>query len=186
MSKKSVKQIVFCAILLALAFITSYIRLFNMPWGGAVTLFSMLFIVLAANWYGTGSGIVLGVALGILVFLQAPIFLSIPQFCLDYLVSFGALGLAGLFRNRKHGLVIGYIVGILGRGVFATIAGYIFWATYIPPEFPKAIEGLYSVVYNFSYILAEGLITCIVISIPQVSKALNMVKKMALEEQDRI
>lgn len=50
--KMGTKQLVFCAMALALAFITSYIKLFNMPWGGSVTLCSMLFIVLTANWYG--------------------------------------------------------------------------------------------------------------------------------------
>ena len=57
-SKKrmSTKQLVFCAAAMALAFITSYIKIWNMPWGGSVTLCSMLFIVLAANWYGAGTG----------------------------------------------------------------------------------------------------------------------------------
>ena len=46
------KQLVFCAVTMALAFVTSYLKIFEMPWGGSVTLCSMLFIVLAANWYG--------------------------------------------------------------------------------------------------------------------------------------
>ena len=46
------KQLVFCAMAMALAFITSYIKIFNMPWGGSVTLCCMLFIVLVGNWYG--------------------------------------------------------------------------------------------------------------------------------------
>ena len=49
--KMGTKQLVFCAMALALAFITSYIKIFNMPWGGSVTLCSMLFIVLV----GTGT-----------------------------------------------------------------------------------------------------------------------------------
>ena len=58
-SKKrmSTKQLVFCAAALALAYLTSYIKLFEMPWGGSVTLFSMLFIVLIANWYGVKTAI---------------------------------------------------------------------------------------------------------------------------------
>ena len=37
-SKKrmSTKQLVFCAVALALAYLTSYIKLFEMPWGGAL------------------------------------------------------------------------------------------------------------------------------------------------------
>src|SRR5699024_1175356 len=48
--KMSAKQLVFCGVAIALAYITSYIKIFNMPWGGSITLCSMLFIVLVANW----------------------------------------------------------------------------------------------------------------------------------------
>ena len=37
--RMSTKQLVFCAAALALAYLTSYIKLFEMPWGGSVTLF---------------------------------------------------------------------------------------------------------------------------------------------------
>ena len=50
--KLTTRQLVFCAVAIALAFITSYLKIFKLPWGGSVTLCSMLFIVLIANWYG--------------------------------------------------------------------------------------------------------------------------------------
>ena len=49
-NKMSAKQLACCAMAMALAFITSYIKIFSLPWGGSVTLCSMLFIVLVANW----------------------------------------------------------------------------------------------------------------------------------------
>ena len=55
--KMSAKQLVFCAMAVALAFITSYLKIFHLPWGGSVTLCSMLFIVLTANWYGPKTGV---------------------------------------------------------------------------------------------------------------------------------
>ena len=60
--KMGTRQLVFCAMAMALAFITSYLKLFNMPWGGSVTLCSMLFIVLVANWYGPKTGVLVGLA----------------------------------------------------------------------------------------------------------------------------
>lgn len=51
--KLTTRQLVFCAVAIALAFITSYLKIFKLPWGGSVTLCSMLFIVLIANWYGS-------------------------------------------------------------------------------------------------------------------------------------
>lgn len=53
----SAKQITFCAVALALAFVTSYLKIFLLPFGGSVTLFSMLFIVLIGYWYGIKVGI---------------------------------------------------------------------------------------------------------------------------------
>ena len=55
--KMSTKQLVFCAMAMALAFVTSYVKVFSLPWGGSVTLCSMLFIVLVANWYGVKTGV---------------------------------------------------------------------------------------------------------------------------------
>lgn len=63
--KLTTRQLVFCAVAIALAFITSYLKIFKLPWGGSVTLCSMLFIVLIANWYGVGTGIMAGFAYGI-------------------------------------------------------------------------------------------------------------------------
>ena len=50
--KMGTRQLVFCAMAIALAYVTSYLKLFSLPWGGSVTLCSMLFIVLIGNWYG--------------------------------------------------------------------------------------------------------------------------------------
>ena len=50
--KFSAKQLAFSAMAIALAMVTSMIKLFDMPMGGSVTLLSMLFIVLIGYWYG--------------------------------------------------------------------------------------------------------------------------------------
>ncbi|MCI5698975.1 MAG: energy-coupled thiamine transporter ThiT [Lachnospiraceae bacterium] len=176
-SKMTTKQIVFCAVAIALAYVCSYVHIFKLPFGGSVTLFSMLFIVLIGYWYGPKVGILAGLAYGILQFLQEPYVLNFVQVCCDYVLAFAALGISGFFRNRKHGLIKGYIAGIIGRGVFHTIGGYLFWMSYMPENFPKSLSAIYPIVYNYSYILAEGIITIIVLCIPAVSKALNQIKQ---------
>ena len=106
---------------------------------------------------------------------------SAPQRSLcDYLLAFAALGLGGFFRNKKHGLFKGYLVAILMRGAFHALGGYLYWMDYMPDEFPKAISFLYPIVYNYSYILAEGVLTVILLSIPAVKKALEQVRQLAL------
>ena len=178
--KLSTKQLVFCAAAMALSFLTSYIKLMAMPYGGSVTLFSMLFICLIGYWYGPGVGIMTGLAYGILQFLQEPYVLSLLQVCCDYVLAFAGLGLAGIFHKSKNGLVKGYILGILVRGAFHTLGGYLYWMDYMPENFPQALAAIYPIVYNYSYILAEGILTVIVISLPPVASALAQVKKNAL------
>lgn len=179
-SAMSAKQLAFCAMGIALAFLTSYLKLFNLPFGGSVTLFSMLFIVLIANWYGAKTGILVGFCYGILQFIQEPYVLSLFQVCCDYVFAFAALGVAGFFRNQKHGLLKGYLVAILARGAFHSLGGYLYWMDYMPEEFPQSLSALYPIIYNYSYILAEGVLTVILISIPAVSKALGQVKQIAV------
>ena len=177
----STKQLVFCAVAMALAFITSYIRIGEMPWGGSVTLCSMLFIVLTANWYGVGTGIFVGLAYGILQFIQQPYVLSFFQVCCDYILAFAALGVAGFFAKSRHGLLKGYIAAVLARGVFHTLGGYLYWMDYMPDEFPQSLKSIYPIAYNYSYLLAEAALTIIIISSPAVSKGLNRVKQTAIE-----
>lgn len=179
--KMSAKQLVFCGVAIALAYITSYIKIFNMPWGGSITLCSMLFIVLVANWYGVGTGLFVGLAYGILQFIQEPYVLSFFQVCCDYIFAFAALGLAGVFAKSNHGLLKGYILAVVARGAFHALGGYLYWMDYMPDNFPKSLTAVYPILYNYSYLLVEGVITVIVISIPAVAKGLARVKKMAVE-----
>ena len=175
--KMDAKQLAFSAMAITLATVTSMIKLFDMPMGGSVTLLSMLFICLTGYWFGLGGGLTAAFAYGILQLVIDPYILSVPQMLVDYLFAFGALGLSGLFHNSKHGLIKGYIVGVLGRYFFSFLSGWIFFGTYAPDNFPNAV--VYSLAYNGAYIGAEALITLIIISIPPVSKALASVKQQA-------
>lgn len=179
--KMSTRQLVFCAMAVALAFVTSYLKIFELPWGGSVTLCSMLFIVLVANWYGVQTGILVGLAYGLLQFIQEPYVLSFFQVCCDYVLAFAALGAAGFFAKSKHGLLKGYIAAVIARGVFHSLGGYLYWMDYMPDNFPQSLKSIYPIAYNYSYLLAEGIITVIVISIPAVAKGLARVKQTALE-----
>lgn len=176
----SATQLVFCGTAMALSFITSYIQLFRLPYGGSVTCFSMLFICLIGYWYGARMGLITGLAYGVLQFLQEPIILSPFQVCCDYLFAFAGLGLAGLFMHSKHGLIKGYLLGIFVRGLFHTIGGYLYWLDYMPEDFPKSLAVLYPIIYNYSYILAEGALTILVLMLPPVKRGLEQIRRLAM------
>lgn len=89
------------------------------------------------------------------------------------------MGFSGLFtKSKKYGLLKAYIVAILARGAFHALGGYLYWMD-LPDNFPKSLTALYPIIYNYSYILLEGVLTIAVISIPAVSSALGRMRVMA-------
>ena len=186
--KFSAREISFAAMAIALGTVSSMIKLFNMPMGGSVTLLSMLFIVLVGNWYGLGMGLSAGLAYGILQLLLGPYIISLPQMICDYLLAFGALGLSGLFAGSRNGLIKGYLLAVLGRYFFAVLSGVIFFGAYAEGVVFAGYDFsgrplLYSLAYNGSYLLAEALITILILAIPAVRRGLSRVRDLALGER---
>ncbi len=175
-AKIGAKQLAFAGISLAVAYVTSYIG-YELPYGGKVTLFSMFFICFVGYVFGIKVGILTAFSYSLLQFLQSggKYFLTPFQTCCDYFFAFTALGLAGLWFKKKHGLVIGYVVACLARGLFHTIGGYLYWMSYMPENFPASLSAIYPIVYNYSYILIEMIITLIIISLPPVKDAINRI-----------
>lgn len=178
-SRLSVKQLTVSALCLALAFVLSNVKLFKLPMGGSVTVFSMFFITYIGYLYGPRVSLASAFAYGLLQMIVDPYIISVPQLLCDYVLAFTALGLAGFFHNTKYGMFKGYFVGVLGRFVFAVLSGVVFFADYAP-------EGMsplgYSAAYNGSYLAAEAVLTVVVLLIPAVRVALNRIKNEALEK----
>lgn len=177
--KIGTKPLVFSAMAVALAMVTSMIKIVDMPMGGSVTLCSMLFICLIGYLFGLRTGLTAAIAYGVLQLIIDPYIITIPQMLTDYIFAFGALGLSGVFSNKKHGLISGYLLGVLGRYFFAFLSGMIFFGSYASSYGMTAFT--YSLVYNGAYIGLEALITVVLLLLPPVSKGLLRVKNMAQE-----
>jgi len=179
----SARVLTVSAVCIALSAILSTVTLFTMPNGGSVTPFSMLFIVLAGYWFGPEAGIMAGIADGFLNLIIKPDVMHPIQLLLDYPLAFGALGAAGFFRNtlrgntigktriKFDGLCIGYIAGALLRWFMSFISGFVFWSQYAKGMNPV----LYSAIYNITYIAPEMIITLIILSVPAIRNAIDMV-----------
>ena len=177
--RKAVLTLCCCAMSVALAFATSFLKI-HFLWGGSVTFFSMFFICFAGSVYGPGIGLLTAFTYSVLQFVQDPYILTPFQVCCDYLFAFTALGVSGFFHKNRNGLLIGYLVGVFLRGAFHSLGGYLYWMEYMPDNFPKSLEAIYPIVYNYSYLLIEALATVIIISLPPVRKALAYVKNILL------
>ncbi len=170
-------KLAICGVSLALAFACSCIRLFHMPTGGSVTLCSMLFVTILGYLYGPVTGLIAAFSYSMLQFFQNPEFYSVFQVLFDYVFAFTALGISGFFRKQKNGLITGYLAAVFGRFIFATLASDLFWAEYLPENFPSPL--IAAAVYNGCYLGAEALITVVILCLPPVKKLIPKLKKLA-------
>lgn len=156
------------AVMIALAFILSLIPIVKMPFGGDVTLFAMLPVILIAYRHGVLWGFLTGFAYSLLQLLTGLSNLeyatsALAAFAivmLDYVVAFTVLGLGGLFRNRIKsqtlGLSLGVLLTCLLRFLCHFVSGCTVWAGV---SIPSADGMVYSLAYNAAYMVPETVIT---------------------------
>lgn len=179
-TKITTKQLVFSAMAIALAtVISAVVKLPSLPNGGSVTLFSMLLVTLVGYWYGPVVGITAATGYGILQFFTGPYVVHPLQVILDYPLAFGALGCSGFFSHKKHGLLKGYLAGVLGRFFFAALSGIFFYTVYVEGLRENMAAIWAGLVYNMTYILPEAALTVMLLLIPAVRKGLAKIKEMA-------
>lgn len=175
--KWSTRMLANASLCIALAFILSYIKLYEMPQGGSVTLASMLPIFMFAYAYGVAPGMAIGFAYGLLQFVQGGWFVHPVQFLLDYPLAFAMLGFAGVARKLPDnwGMIPGVALGTVMRFVCAFLTGVFFWG-----------EGagdqnvfIYSAVYNGTYLIPEAIICMALAMVPQIRR---LAKQLALSK----
>lgn len=95
------RSLTYAGICTAMSFALSYIKLWDMPNGGSVTLVSWLPLMIYAYIFGAKKGVFVGFVYGVLQAVQDPWIIHPAQFLLDYPVAFSAVGLAGLLRELR-------------------------------------------------------------------------------------
>ncbi len=186
MKKERVHMLVESAMLLTLGVVLELVSKFlipELPFGGQLTLASMLPVVLISYRYGVKWGLFSGVvysvlqmALGVKTVTAAfqadyfgdgvMILNALIMVILDYVLAYTLLGLGGLFRNRikKPGvsLACGAVVALFARYVAHILSGYILfsgWAEWFFTQdgFPawgaKLVESVSPELLGFIYSL---------------------------------
>lgn len=150
--------------MVALAQILGYIKLWRMPWGGSVVL-SMVPMVLYAVRWGLGPGILASFALGVLQFLLDGGFaIGWQSIVGDYLIALTVLGLAGLGRKKGFGgVIVGSLLGTVGRYFVVTFTGATLWGEYMHDLyfFHFTSTWTYSLIYNLPALISAVLVTVI-------------------------
>jgi thiamine transporter len=143
------------SVMVALATVLFYFKLYTFPQGGEITFGSMTPILLVALRRGVRVGVVAGVVFSLIVLALEPFVYYPVQFLLDYPLAFGSLGLAGLFRGKgMDGALAGVALGIGSRFVCHFLSGVFFF-----PAPPGESVVVFSAVYNASYLIPEFVIS---------------------------
>ncbi len=180
--KTKIQRMCVTAILLALATVLSLLKPFPMPFGGSVTLLSMLPVVMIPLMYGTGWGVVsafiysliqLGLDLGSVLSWGLTPYALVGTIVLDYLLAFSLLGLAGLFKKKGIvGIALGVVFVLVLRFLMHFISGVVIFDT-----FTNADAWIYSLTYNASYMVPEFITTTvatiILFQVPAIKRLIN-------------
>lgn len=172
MKRTNTRAMVECALMIAVGTVLAQIKIFTMPYGGSVTLVSMLPFVMVSFRHGVNWGLFTGFVNSILQMLTnfylppAGTFTAvIAMVLLDYILAFMCLGLACVFakpfKNSKIGAVAGTVMVCFMRFICSFLSGALLWGSY--QSYYEWAAGLsvweYSFIYNISYMLPEMIIT---------------------------
>lgn len=154
---KDTRALVYGAVSMALSFGLSYIKLFELPQGGSVTLASLVPLMIYSYMFGIRRGVVIGALYGLLQFIQAPWFYHPVQFLLDYPIAFSAIGLAGIFNEiglfkkiKPVGFCLGAILAVTVRYLSHVISGVFVFGSGDPENYGAVA---WSFLYNaFTYV----------------------------------
>jgi thiamine transporter len=169
-SISNARKITEAAIMIALATVLSLIKLLDLPYGGSVTIASMLPVIIIAYRHGLKFGILTGFVFGIIQQLLGLNTLSyvtswqsvVAVILLDYLIAFAVLGLGGSFKNissQPKGLLLGSVLACLVRYICHVISGATVWAGL---SIPTNAALAYSIGYNATYMIPETIVTAVV------------------------
>ncbi len=190
MQNKKVLILVEAAVMIALATVLSFIRVIKLPFGGSVTLLSMLPILAFSIRYGVKAGLFTAFGFSLVQFAQGigdglfgwgltPVTL-VSCILLDYLVAFTVLGLGGMFRKQGiAGWLSGTLLAVVLRFACHFFSGAVIWKSVgeLWDGFSTDNTWLYSLLYNGAYMLPELLFTCIgawvLFQVPQTKRLMT-------------
>ena len=176
------------AVMIAMATVLSFIQVFKLPWGGSITLLSMLPIALFSIKRGVKNGLIVAFLYSLIQFGQGimdGLFgwgltpgMLIACILLDYILAFTVLGLSGLFRKTLAGQIAGIALAVILRFVCHFLSGVVIWHSFgqLWEAFYTENTYLYSLLYNGAYMLPELIFTVAgavaLLKLPQTRKFL--------------
>ncbi len=166
--KEKVRRLAESAIMIALATVICEVLKFDWPYGGSITIFGQVPLIIISYRYGIKWGAFTGVVMGVIQMLFGisnfsyvnGIVSYIVLALADYIIAFGALGFGGMFRNKIKNQVLSISLGAFVvsfiRFLCHFVSGVTIWGDYANGS---SEVWIYSFTYNGGYMLPETIIT---------------------------
>ena len=165
-------QLVESALMIAIATVCSMIKI-DLPFGGGVTIVSMLPLILISHRHGWKWGVltafvysVAQLLLGLDNVAYAENFImGVGIVMLDYIVAYTVIGLSGIFGKTRGAVAAGIAFTFTLRFLCHLVTGAWIWGVWMPDQFmgmPMTNPWFYSFLYNGWYMLFELVCTEIV------------------------
>ncbi len=211
--KNKAQKLTASGIMIALGTVLSFIKVFELPYGGSITLFSMVPVMLLGFMFGKKWGFLCGAVYGVLqgflgaamssAFAGQKLWGVILVLLIDYIIAFSVLGLAGIFKNKIKNATLAFALGCIAaaflRFTAHFISGVVIWGSYatetlqsvnnslsaaILNNFTGAgLAAVYSLVYNASYMIPETIISVFAAVILMNVKP---IKRIAFENTNKL
>ena len=161
----STKKITAVALAIALTTTLSFLK-FSLPFGGSITLLSLVPVIIISYFYGFYYGLFTGFITGLLQFVTSPYILTPLTFLLDYVFAFSAICFASVFKklikNVTISVSLGAITFYLVRYIMHVISGIIYFNYgWVTEGFPTSSALVYSLCYNAIFIFPDMIIALI-------------------------
>ncbi len=168
---KRTKILTECAAFVALTVLCSFIKIFEMPQGGSISL-TMIPLFIISYRRGAMAGILTGSIYGLISLMFSGIIYHPASIFLDYILAFGLIGVSGFFRKNVFGIIMGTFTGVVFRFVCSLLSGVFIFANFAPQG---QNPWTYSFIYQCTYLLPEFII-CIFVMLFIVLKAEKILK----------
>ena len=163
MAKTKTNMLTTTAILIALGTVLSFVKPFELPYGGSITLASMVPMIIVGYKYGNNWGMFAGGIYGMLQMVLGAtmsqafaglydtanptksIVRIVVMAFLDYIVAYMVLGLGGMFRDKfkseTFSIAFGGASAVFLRWLAHFASGTILWGSYAEWYFTDVIGG---------------------------------------------
>ena len=171
---------IWCCILFFAAILFSYLQPLQFDEGGEATFLSMLMLVLIGYFFGAKNAILATVLFGLLKYvIDYRSMNNLAEF-LDYVLGYGVLCVGGIVAYHTGKLKLGYTVGGLLRYVESIINCILFYYEPTDSLWANIWEGIS---YSAYYVIAEYILTMIILLFPAVCEAIEYWKHVATHEK---